>query len=133
GLMVGCPDLGSGNTVSRPQAEIILAPARDVGVEELLERLRSPGHRVYAVGDCGNFKGREHQPRYLAMLFRDPVDVAAEIKGEICQVTLSGPTKHLFHFRYLGPAEYLLYQVHRESVLPGGHRCVSGEDTPFSD
>ncbi len=71
------PDLLCRQTQRAPQAVVVLAPGRNITVEELLEWCRSPGPGVNTVGDGLDRCSGEHLPRSFAVLLRDAVHVGA--------------------------------------------------------
>ena len=83
GLLVRLPQFGVGDVEDVAQAEIVLPPTRDVAIEERLEGLRGPGGGVHAVGDGVHRVVREHQPGDLAVLLGHPVDVVAQVEGQV--------------------------------------------------
>ena len=150
------PQLFGGDVEDVAQAEIVLPPPRDVAVKEGLEGLGGPGGGVHPVGDGVHRVVGEHQPGHLAVLLGHPVDVVAQVEGQVGHIQPEPPlgqfgdpgefpailedmfldihaegVLHIHHVPEVAP--HFLHQLQRKLVVPRGHRRVGGEDALVPD
>src|SRR5690349_14689790 len=67
------------------------------------------------------------------MLLSDTIDVMTKIKRQIRHVQKVVATKHVLHFWNFSSAQHLIDKLDRESIVPGRHRSMGGENTFFAN
>src|ERR1700760_1179201 len=116
------------------QVIVVVAPAREMLVEEFAERRSGPGHGVHAIRDGRDRIAREHSARYLTMLHGHAVHVTREAQcqeGHIEHPTVA--TVRLVQQLGLVFAEHLHYLLPTELVVAGGNWRVGGEYAALTD
>ncbi len=110
------------------QRHVVAPPARYVPVKHGQKRLRSPGGRVDAVGNCVDLVLGEHFPRHNAVLHGDAVDEARKTQCDIGHVEQSvvATAGGLQHVDRIGP-EHPVGLLDREAIVPGWHWRVGGK------
>ena len=82
GSTMGLPNVLFGKSLRVAQAEGVLPPSGNTSVEQLLERPRSPGRGVDAVGNRVDGVLGEHTACDLGVPLGDTVDIAAQVQSE---------------------------------------------------
>ena len=128
GLLVGAPQFLVRNLVRANQKLRLVEPSRDVAIEQLGYRRRSPGLGVDSIGDGVHVVSREESRRDLRMPFGYAVDVPAQAQREPShiQTIRSRQGLKLLDVEVVSknPADELV----RKLVRACFHRGVCGED-----
>jgi hypothetical protein len=131
---VGVPHLLVGDTEGIAQAEIVLAPSGNVPIKQGLKGRRGPRRRMHAIGDRIDRIVCEHVSGHFPMLFRDTVDVVAEIERQVGHVEDALATEHLWHgVKHGAGAKHAFHEFERKLIMPGGNRGMGGKHAVLTD